>query len=39
MFENKDVQQTGEVPRSSGLSISIEWVEVLIFLEHFGSKV
>jgi predicted CopG family antitoxin len=38
-FFNKNGQQTAEVPRSSGLSISIEWDVLLILLEHFESKV
>ena len=38
-FFNQDGQQTSEVPLSSGLSISIEWDELLILLKHFDSQV
>jgi sRNA-binding regulator protein Hfq len=38
-FFNQDGQQTGEVPRDSGQSFSIDWDELKILLEYFESKV
>lgn len=38
-FFNQDGQQTGEVPRGSGQSFSIDWDELKILLEYFESKV